>query len=327
MISCNRNNIVEDVVTRHEDGNKKIAFSYEIDKDGNKTKVRETWYYMEGIIDDSEMSEYDNSVSLSQEQMKQKESFPTFNFETIWGINPEINDGYPYLRCFYEETTDAEFGISSVNDGVAGSWFNFDVEFSSLPESAYLQFDSPDDDWDWLSEEYCMSHETFKIPVDELKEENGKYVGTITIIIYSTGDPNDNYNRVVRINADFAGETKSSEPVKFQVNPIPEKPNRSFGNLYEQTSDPQEIDVYPQILSVSVQKDRGQYLMQVESYIAKDKNNVFFYWETDNGEFTGTSTKYDVAKLNAPEGATVTVTMGDGYGYISTKTIELPAID
>ncbi len=293
------------------------------------------WYFCEdynskGCISQTTIeneSIIENSVPLTSEQMKQKESFSTFDFETVWDINPEINDGYPYLRCFYEETTDAEFGISTADDGVAGSWFSFDVEFSSLPTSAYLQFDAPDDNWNWLSEEYCMNHETFKIPVADLTEENGKYVGTVTLIIYSTGNQSDSYNRTVRINADFDGTKKQSEVVKFKVEPIPEKPNRSFGNLYEQTSDPQEIDVYPQILSVSVQKDRGQYLMKVESFIAKNKDNVFFYWETDNGEFTGTSTKYDVAKLNAPEGATVTVTMGDGYGYISTKTIELPAID
>jgi len=284
-----------------------------------------TWFYLTEICD-AELNENDKSTSLTTEQMKQKESFPAFDFETVWDINPEINDGYPYLRCFYEEPVEVEFAITSADSGVAGSWFNFDVEFSSMPTNAYLQFDAPDDNWNWISAEYCKNHETFKIPVNDLKEENGKYVGRVSLIVYSAGNRYDDYSRAVRINADFNGTQKQSEAVKFKVTPAPENPNRSFGNLYEQTSEPKEIDTYPQILSVLVQKTDGQYLLEVSSYIAEDMDNVFFYWETDKGEFTGTSTKYDVAKLNAPEGATVKVTMGDGYGYISTKTIVLPAI-
>ncbi|MBE6347045.1 MAG: hypothetical protein E7067_07600 [Lentimicrobiaceae bacterium] len=77
MISCNRNNIVEDVVTRHEDGNKKIAFSYKVDKDGNKTKVRETWYYMEGmkhldgpIVNDKRNGEFETYYKTGQVMSK-----------------------------------------------------------------------------------------------------------------------------------------------------------------------------------------------------------------------------------------------------------------
>ena len=49
MISCDRETLVEDIISRHEDGNKKETFVYRVNDDGSKTKVRETWYYMEGM--------------------------------------------------------------------------------------------------------------------------------------------------------------------------------------------------------------------------------------------------------------------------------------
>ena len=35
-------------------------------------------------------------------EMHAKSTFVGFDFETIWGRNDTINDGYPYLRCYYE---------------------------------------------------------------------------------------------------------------------------------------------------------------------------------------------------------------------------------
>lgn len=49
MISCSRETIVEEVVTRHENGNRRECFYYKVNDDGSKTKTRETWYYMEGM--------------------------------------------------------------------------------------------------------------------------------------------------------------------------------------------------------------------------------------------------------------------------------------
>ena len=43
------NNIQEEVLTRHEDGNKKEVRYYVENEDGSKNYVRETWYYMEGM--------------------------------------------------------------------------------------------------------------------------------------------------------------------------------------------------------------------------------------------------------------------------------------
>lgn len=49
LFSCTRENIVEEIVSKHEDGSKKEVFYHKVDKDGNKTCIRETWYYMEGM--------------------------------------------------------------------------------------------------------------------------------------------------------------------------------------------------------------------------------------------------------------------------------------
>lgn len=49
MISCNRETIVEEVITKHENGNKRECFYYKVNNDGKKTKIRETWYYTEGM--------------------------------------------------------------------------------------------------------------------------------------------------------------------------------------------------------------------------------------------------------------------------------------
>ncbi len=50
FFSCSHNNLIEDVLTRHEDGSKKEVRYYKENKDGSKDCVRETWYYEEGMV-------------------------------------------------------------------------------------------------------------------------------------------------------------------------------------------------------------------------------------------------------------------------------------
>lgn len=49
FLSCSCKKNVEEVLTRHESGNKKEVRYYVENKDGSKTYVRETWYYDEGM--------------------------------------------------------------------------------------------------------------------------------------------------------------------------------------------------------------------------------------------------------------------------------------
>lgn len=65
FISCNKNELYEDVVSRHEDGSKKEVRYYQINRNGSKTWVKESLYYMEGmrylegpIVDDKRNGEF-----------------------------------------------------------------------------------------------------------------------------------------------------------------------------------------------------------------------------------------------------------------------------
>lgn len=49
FFSCSKNELIEDVITKHEDGSRKEVRYYKVNKDGSKTCVRETWYYQEGM--------------------------------------------------------------------------------------------------------------------------------------------------------------------------------------------------------------------------------------------------------------------------------------
>ena len=49
FFSCSNDVLQEEVLTRHEDGNKKEVRYYVKNDDGSKNYVRETWYYMEGM--------------------------------------------------------------------------------------------------------------------------------------------------------------------------------------------------------------------------------------------------------------------------------------
>ncbi|MBQ8760222.1 MAG: hypothetical protein IJZ06_02220 [Bacteroidales bacterium] len=49
FFSCSENELVEEVITKHENGNKKEVRYHKVNEDGSKTCVRETWYYEEGM--------------------------------------------------------------------------------------------------------------------------------------------------------------------------------------------------------------------------------------------------------------------------------------
>jgi len=42
--------------------------------------------------------EYSGGKSLTESQMRQQSSFTGFDFENVWAIDPNINNGYPYFR-------------------------------------------------------------------------------------------------------------------------------------------------------------------------------------------------------------------------------------
>lgn len=49
FFSCSENELVEEILVKHENGNRKEVRYHKVNKDGSKTCVRETWYYEEGM--------------------------------------------------------------------------------------------------------------------------------------------------------------------------------------------------------------------------------------------------------------------------------------
>ena len=121
--------------------------------------------------------------------------------------------------------------------------------------------------------------------------------------------------------ADINGTRHYSDGVKFVVKPTPEKPKNKIGYIYEQTSNPKGFTRPPKINNVEVSKNGNKYRLTVSDFAAHNKDWAFFYWETDNGEFEKVSDDFKTVDLTVSGTANVTVTMGDGCGYITTKTI------
>lgn len=48
----------------------------------------------------------DQAIPKTTDELKIRDTFQNWDFENIWGIHPEINEGYPYLRIFYPEVPD-----------------------------------------------------------------------------------------------------------------------------------------------------------------------------------------------------------------------------
>lgn len=48
----------------------------------------------------------DQAIPKTTDELKIRDTFQNWDFENIWGIHPEINEGYPYLRIFYPEIPD-----------------------------------------------------------------------------------------------------------------------------------------------------------------------------------------------------------------------------
>ena len=46
------------------------------------------------------------AIPKTTDELKIRDTFQNWDFENIWGIHPEINEGYPYLRIFYPEVPD-----------------------------------------------------------------------------------------------------------------------------------------------------------------------------------------------------------------------------
>lgn len=244
---------------------------------------------------------------------------------TIYGYTGSTAEEYANLfkRKFETLGIISPLTISAPTNSYAGTYYTFEATFDTMPTSSFLQFDSPADGWTWFSDEYCSTNPVFNIPTDEIVEKDGKYVYQTSFVIYSSGNTSDSHNRQVRVAADINGTRQYSEGAKFVVKPTPERSKNTIGYLYEQTSNPSGDTVAPEIKDVEVTKVNGKYRLTIKDITAENEDWVFFYWQTDSGEFEKVTDDFKTVDLIVSGGSTVTVTMGDGCGYITTKTIEI----
>lgn len=55
----------------------------------------------------------DYSTLKTSVELKQQSTFINWNFDTIWGINPAINDGYPFLRWMQPQPSDSNVYVKT----------------------------------------------------------------------------------------------------------------------------------------------------------------------------------------------------------------------
>ncbi|MDE6413538.1 MAG: InlB B-repeat-containing protein, partial [Eubacterium sp.] len=80
----------EDVFGIHSEPDYNIKNTYVSVLTKSYVKGKETLY-------NSDLCE-GNGIPLTTEQMKSKSSYKNFDFESVWNINPNINNGFPYIR-------------------------------------------------------------------------------------------------------------------------------------------------------------------------------------------------------------------------------------
>lgn len=49
-------------------------------------------------ITDNDDEDFTSVKSLTVEEMKVQSNFAGFDFDNVWAISPDVNDGYPYLK-------------------------------------------------------------------------------------------------------------------------------------------------------------------------------------------------------------------------------------
>lgn len=194
--------------------------------------------------------------------------------------------------------------------------------------SAYLQFDNQHDPSEWLSDEYCSTNPAFMIDMSKIEETGEGYEYNTTFIIHSEGLESNDYARKVRVAVPTANGIVYSDSFTFYVNPIPEHPQTTMGIAYEQTLDISDDTLPPAINAVIKSKEQDKnkniyYRLSVLTYTVDDDANIFFYWETDGGEFQKVNDDYTEVDF-IPDGTNnVTVYMGDGLGYVASYTLTI----
>ncbi len=90
--------------------------------DGNSENAFEGAYW---DTDECEWPTSPAGTGMTTEQMMIQSNYPEYDFINTWGIDPEINDGYPYLLSDYTDilpVTLASFTAKPVDTGIKIQW-------------------------------------------------------------------------------------------------------------------------------------------------------------------------------------------------------------
>ena len=224
------------------------------------------------------------------------------------------------------DPTDITTSVSCQNlEDYAGNYRDFTVTFSSLPDSAYLQFDNQYTPAEWLSDEYCSANVLFNISLNDIRETDGQYVYTTEFRIHSEGLATENYMRKVRIVAYYSGTKLVSDPLSFQVIPIPtEAYGNRIGYQYLQITPTEEITENPIIHTVTNSTGAdGSRILSAINYDCHASGVPFFWWETDCGTFYEISDDFTTVGFVPDGSGSVTVYMGDGLGNVASYVLKI----
>jgi PGF-pre-PGF domain-containing protein len=95
-------------------------------------------------IDIRETSASSSGTGLTTEELKQYSSFTSWDFDTVWGITPDLNNRYPVLRGFYDSSDVMDGNIPETQTGIIDVYnvtHNFDFASEDVVSDSLFIFD------------------------------------------------------------------------------------------------------------------------------------------------------------------------------------------
>ena len=100
-------------------------------------------YFDKDVLNTSKSStvytDIDSAIAVSTENMKVESTFNTWDFISIWGMSPFINDGYPYLKwgnpyyiSFVSPENGTIYNAENSQDTLRLSWATSNLDFTKI---------------------------------------------------------------------------------------------------------------------------------------------------------------------------------------------------
>ncbi len=126
LFSCSsKQEIYEDIISKHEDGSRKEVKYYTVNKDGSKTCIRETWYYMEG------MKHLDGPIANDKRNGKFETYYKSGSLMSTGEFVDGIREG---KASVYHENGKIRYEGNYINGRECGIWKFYDEEGNLIKE-------------------------------------------------------------------------------------------------------------------------------------------------------------------------------------------------